>query len=438
MLTLLPPGIAAPNATPNAAPGEPSSNEAVSLPGGFAQALTRAVSDAPEGGASKPAAKGTDAAAPEAPAEVNADAVLAMLAQVAGVPASPAPEGTREDAPIDLAGGASKGKRAKPDPRDAAPPEAAPPLAAAGIVAAEPGTARPAAAGVKVAKDDRSAVGTVDAARTGPAVAGRASVPASTPAASSPTAQVPGGQDTGARTSGTDGQAPVAAAADGARPNDAPAATGTEPRAGRANAAAPAAQPVNGRGDAPAGVARTTREVAAPDGFPAAFALAAAQGNAAPAPTHALHAPTVSAPLASPHFAPEFSAAVVTLAKDQVQSAQLHLSPAEMGPVSVQLSLNGTEATVAFSAAQPDTRAAIEAALPVLKDMLSDSGLQLAHTSVSDHRAQGEAGAQDQSGGSQRGQAPQGAPRASHGEAVAATVTRNVRIAPAGRIDLYA
>jgi flagellar hook-length control protein FliK len=70
-----------------------------------------------------------------------------------------------------------------------------------------------------------------------------------------------------------------------------------------------------------------------------------------------------------------------------------------MGPIRIELSLNGEQASVAFSAAQPDTRTAIEQSLPLLKSMLSEQGLQLADSSVgSGYRPPADAGAQSPAG----------------------------------------
>ncbi|MBU6271696.1 MAG: flagellar hook-length control protein FliK [Betaproteobacteria bacterium] len=79
--------------------------------------------------------------------------------------------------------------------------------------------------------------------------------------------------------------------------------------------------------------------------------------------------------------------------------AEITVTPPEMGPIRIELSLNGEQASVAFSATQPDTRTAIEQSLPLLKSMLSEQGLQLADTSVgSGYRPPAESGAQSSAG----------------------------------------
>lgn len=90
----------------------------------------------------------------------------------------------------------------------------------------------------------------------------------------------------------------------------------------------------------------------------------------------------VSAPLQSAQFAPAFSAQIESLVMQGVQSAEITLNPRELGPVKVELSMSGETMEIAFSAAQPETRQAIEQSLPTLRAMLSEQGLTLSQASV--------------------------------------------------------
>lgn len=82
-------------------------------------------------------------------------------------------------------------------------------------------------------------------------------------------------------------------------------------------------------------------------------------------------------PLHSPAFGPEMAARLSLLAADGVQQAQLHLNPAEMGPVSVQIVVEGQQAQISFHSDQADTRAVLENSLPELAAALRESGLTL-------------------------------------------------------------
>lgn len=104
----------------------------------------------------------------------------------------------------------------------------------------------------------------------------------------------------------------------------------------------------------------------------------------------------LAAALDSPAFAPALATQVSWLVREGVQHARLSLNPAEMGPLTVQIAVDGTQARVDFSAEFAATRAAIESSLPTLAAALHDRGLTLAGGGVFDGQprpgAQGERG----------------------------------------------
>lgn len=118
---------------------------------------------------------------------------------------------------------------------------------------------------------------------------------------------------------------------------------------------------------------------AAPTATPGfAAVLAQALPMAAPDATPTLTHAGVHAPVKSDGFAPELGARVSLLAVDGVQQAQLQLNPADMGPVTVQITVDGSQAQVSFHAAQAETRQALEQSLPDLAAALQGQGLTLA------------------------------------------------------------
>ncbi len=141
----------------------------------------------------------------------------------------------------------------------------------------------------------------------------------------------------------------------------------------------------------------------------------------------------VAAPATSPQFNEALGVQVSVLARDGVQHAQLHLNPSEMGPISVQIALDGTRAQVDFGADSLATRQIIESGLPELASALRDAGFTLAGGGVSQHSS-GQANRDDgerQSGNSSRrvnasGDVQTSAPRRS-----------TVRLSQGG-VDLYA
>lgn len=65
------------------------------------------------------------------------------------------------------------------------------------------------------------------------------------------------------------------------------------------------------------------------------------------------------------------------------QTAALTLNPPDLGPLQVVLSVSNDQASASFFAAQADVRHAVEAALPKLREMMNEAGVQLGQTTVS-------------------------------------------------------
>jgi len=102
-----------------------------------------------------------------------------------------------------------------------------------------------------------------------------------------------------------------------------------------------------------------------------------------------------------------------------------------MGPVSVQIVMDGAQARVDFGADLAATRQAIEAGLPELASALRDAGFTLAGGGVSQH-AGGRSGGHE--AGSPQGQRARGSVAEDDLKRVA-TAAR--RIVTAGGIDLF-
>lgn len=154
-----------------------------------------------------------------------------------------------------------------------------------------------------------------------------------------------------------------------------------------------------------------------------------ASSSATTASPAAIHLPT---PLEAPDFAHALGAQLSVLAKDGVQRAELHLNPAEMGPVSVHIVMAGSHARVDFGADLAATRQILEAGLPELAGALREAGLTLTGGGVSQHsnpRGDGEAPEAGDNGRDNGG-------RDTSGAADAARPLR--RIVSAGGVDLYA
>jgi len=127
-------------------------------------------------------------------------------------------------------------------------------------------------------------------------------------------------------------------------------------------------------------------------------------------PAHSLSPPTpttlpIETPIGRPGWGGEVAARVALLVRDRVTEAQLVLEPAELGPVQARIRFEDGAAIVTFVAARAETREALEAALPRLREMIEAQGGTLGDASVSQERAHAEprhAGAQGNRGGDAR------------------------------------
>jgi len=66
-----------------------------------------------------------------------------------------------------------------------------------------------------------------------------------------------------------------------------------------------------------------------------------------------------------------------------LESGSLRVSPEHLGPVEVKITVQNGDASVWFGASHPDTRAALEQALPRLQQMFANQGLTLTDSGVS-------------------------------------------------------
>lgn len=122
-----------------------------------------------------------------------------------------------------------------------------------------------------------------------------------------------------------------------------------------------------------------------------AHAIAAATGVQGTTHTGAQPSPVTPAsveiptPATTPEFRQALGVQVSVLAREGVQHAELHLNPADMGPISVHIALDGARAHVDFGADSPATRSLIESGLPELAAAMREAGFTLSGGGVSQH-----------------------------------------------------
>jgi flagellar hook-length control protein FliK len=181
----------------------------------------------------------------------------------------------------------------------------------------------------------------------------------------------------------------------------------------------------------------TLAALRAPSAESAAVAAPAAATTAAPIdPAAQVAQATLPVPLDDPQFPRAFGVQVSVLAREGVQQADLHLNPAEMGPVSVQIVMDGTQARIDFGADAAPTRALIEQSLPDLAAALREAGLTLAGGGVSQHAGGRDAGGTAAGPAPHAGSARTGRIEAGGGDAPAPLPRRTT--VRAGGVDLYA
>lgn len=90
----------------------------------------------------------------------------------------------------------------------------------------------------------------------------------------------------------------------------------------------------------------------------------------------------VHSPVGSAQWADELGSRLTLMTEQGKQAASLRLSPEHLGPLEVRISMTEERASVWFGAAHADTRAAIEHALPRLREMFEAQGMSLADAGV--------------------------------------------------------
>jgi flagellar hook-length control protein FliK len=171
--------------------------------------------------------------------------------------------------------------------------------------------------------------------------------------------------------------------------------------------------------DAPAGLDSPS--------LPVANDVSANSKAAQPSPTDQILSRQVHHPVGSAAWADEIGSRLTLMAEHGKHTASLRLSPEHLGPLEIRISVQDDQASVWFGAAHADTRAAIETALPRLRELFASQGLSLA-----------DAGVSHQAPRNQHEQTPAGGTTGSLGGSeseVDTPVSRHVRL---GLVDAYA
>lgn len=188
---------------------------------------------------------------------------------------------------------------------------------------------------------------------------------------------------------------------------------------------------------AAAGPASASAGAASPlPGFAAELARAG-HAVAGPAGSHAGAAATelsVPTPVGAPDFVPRLTGQLAVLARDGVQEARVQVNPLDLGPIAVQITLDGNAAQVRLAVDNAQTRDLLEQAMPALAAALRENGLTLTGGGVF-QQAPGQ-GRDGQGADAPTGRG-HGSGRGGDGEAVAAVAAPR-RVRHPGQVDIYA
>jgi flagellar hook-length control protein FliK len=92
---------------------------------------------------------------------------------------------------------------------------------------------------------------------------------------------------------------------------------------------------------------------------------------------------SIGLPVAHPRWGQALGQRVVYMANNQVQQAQITLNPEKLGPVQIKLHLDKEQQVhVVMTAQQGVTREAMEAAMPRLKELMEQAGIDLGSVNV--------------------------------------------------------
>ncbi|MBI3562456.1 MAG: flagellar hook-length control protein FliK [Gammaproteobacteria bacterium] len=92
---------------------------------------------------------------------------------------------------------------------------------------------------------------------------------------------------------------------------------------------------------------------------------------------------SLAVPLDHPQWANQLGEGVRWMTQQHIQQADLHLNPPDLGLLEVRIQLHSDQANITFCSPHAPVRDAVEHAIPRLRDMLGDTGIQLGDVNVS-------------------------------------------------------
>jgi flagellar hook-length control protein FliK len=137
---------------------------------------------------------------------------------------------------------------------------------------------------------------------------------------------------------------------------------------------------------------RSSSVAASIDTLTPTLAPLAGQGSSSPLATPVPVAMTLATPMHQANWGQAMAERVVWMTNANIQEAEIQLNPRELGPIGIKVTVQNDQTNVSFVAQHATTREALEAALPRLREMLNENGLQLGQSDVSQHSFKGRDG----------------------------------------------
>jgi len=111
---------------------------------------------------------------------------------------------------------------------------------------------------------------------------------------------------------------------------------------------------------------------------------------------------SIAANIQNPNWSQQMTQQVAYMIKGGFQQADIKLNPAHLGPMEIKLTVNDDNANINFVTQHAPVRDAIDAALPRLREMLEQQGLNLSDANVSTQSEQKQASAESQHDGNDK------------------------------------
>lgn len=154
-------------------------------------------------------------------------------------------------------------------------------------------------------------------------------------------------------------------------------------------------------------------------------------------PSPALHNTSLNVPFNQAGWDKALGERVQWMIGQGIQRANIKLNPAHLGPMEIRIQVQNDQASVQFTSVHGVVRDAVEAALPRLRDMFDNAGVELTDVDVSGQPfAEQQQAATDGQGGS--GNAGRNALFGSQEEADTILETPVYPLPERGRLDLFA